>query len=129
MKFVQISIRLNELGKRMAQRLPEATKALAEKIVDNTDNVEPTTPVDTGALIASKQINYPAPNHAQITYGGESAPYAGVVHEGFPHLPGPINWTRPGSGPFFFQRKLTDKSLHAEYMRRVMDALKGVLRD
>jgi hypothetical protein len=128
MKFASISIRLNELGRRMESRLPVAVFALANAIAHNVDNVEPTIPVDKGPLRASERITYPKPNQARITYGGADAPYAGVVHEGFPHLPGPINWTRPGSGPFFFQKKLSDNSLHKGYADVVVKSLKGALK-
>jgi hypothetical protein len=128
MKYAQISIRLNQLGQEMASRLPEAVKALAGAITYNVDNVEPVIPVDKGPLRASEKVEYPAPNMARISYGGGDAPYAGVVHEGFPHLEGPINWTRPGSGPFFFQLKLSNKSLHKGYAKVVMTELKKALK-
>ena len=66
------------------------------------DTVMPVIPVDTGNMRASWfaiPVNLPA---GPAVICGFSANYAVFVHE----MIGAVNWTRPGSGPKFFQSAL-----------------------
>ena len=71
------------------------------------DTVMPVIPVDTGNMRASWfaiPVNLPA---GPAVICGFSANYAVFVHEMLSSkTDNPINWSRPGSGPKFFQSAL-----------------------
>lgn len=83
-----------------------------EKIMAASKEV---VPVDTGALMNTGQVTLPTEDgsgviEVTVGYGDESTPYALYVHEEL-QAPsgGPINWTRPGSGPKYLENPARDQ--------------------
>lgn len=72
----------------------------AMKFLENEmDTVNPVVPIDTKHMRDSWFISgTPHPTNP-IVWAGYTASYAPIVHENV----GPVNWTRPGSGPKWLQ--------------------------
>lgn len=141
-KTFNISVKLHALTDEMMKRIPDALVEIAEQIHYDVDNVEPVIPVLTGALRESKEITKIDKTKIELSYGGKfvgsddsvtDVDYALKVHEGLKDLPQPINWTRPGSGPYFLEAKISNKELTDKWVeigaRELRDALKDIKND
>lgn len=123
---------LSRLKKAKAAIRPNVAKALyqfAEEVMEDSKNggsAGVIVPVLTGALMNTGKVLPPTDNGREIEvvmgYGDESAPYALYVHEEMDaRNGGPVNWTRPGSGPKYLTRPLEAKQ--AELPQRCADAV------
>mgnify|MGYP000864734289 CR=1 FL=1 len=140
-KTFNVSVKLRDLTDEMMKRIPDALVEIAEQIHYDVDNVEPVIPVLTGALRKSKEITKINKTKVELSYGGKfvgddsgtDVDYALKVHEGLKDLPQPINWTRPGSGPYFLESKISNKELVDKWVevgtRELRDALKDIPND
>lgn len=78
----QMTAKLNALAARFPQRV---ARALYQEALVELKEMKRRTPVDTGALRASEEVEEPTISGrdiaVRVTAGGPSAPYALIVHE------------------------------------------------
>ena len=97
-----------ELAKIKLKSSAGLVMAASEVLVD-ADKTPPLVPVDFGPLRESTHVDppYKTPEGDPYVVFGYSANYAAAVHEMMQSPSGkPINWSRPGSGPKFFEASL-----------------------
>lgn len=71
-------------------------------VLEDTEKTPPLVPVLTGSLRGSTFVRKHTAKSVRFGFG-EGVNYAAKVH----FKEGNVNWTRPGSGPFFFSASLT----------------------
>jgi len=106
----QLQNNLNKAVKGLQMRSADALFVVASNIKNDMDSKPPLMPVDTGAMRARFRIigiQNANPNKRSVLLGWPSRgkeEYAPYVHEMTqPPYEHDINWTRPGSGPKFFE--------------------------
>ena len=121
---------LTSLIPKILIRLKTSTKRIADQILEDSLNLAPCVPVDTGALRSTGRVES-IPNGHAIVYGGKSVSgfgpigadfvivgktityvdYASQVHDDLR----PRNYQRPGSGPKFLEthamRRMTESQV------------------
>ncbi len=124
------------LNKFSSQALRDAKHEVAKELYQFGEEVmadsKTIVPVDTGALMSTGHVTLPVESGDVIEvtagYGDESTNYALYVHEEL-QAPsgGPINWTRPGSGPKYLERPAMAKApeLPERVKRGIMKAFAG----
>lgn len=78
----------------------------AALVREDMDKTQPLIPVDTGNLRASWTVRPIKQGEVAAVECGFTANYALFVHEMMGTRGQTINWSRPGSGPKFFQAAL-----------------------
>ena len=137
------------LMKDAKQNVSAALYQRGEKIMAASKEV---VPVDAGALIGTGQVTLPTEDgsgviEVTVGYGDESVDYALYVHEELFNVGralayditthkrslvdassgGPINWTRPGSGPKYLERPFNEQA--PEVLGDVRDAIMKAFAD
>lgn len=78
----------------------------------------PTAPKKTGNLRRTQQVNEPKIERGEVSVeAGFAADYSAKVHES----PSTLNWTEPGSGPKFLEKKLIQNK--EKYMKVTADQI------
>lgn len=92
----------------------------ASQLLNDSDNIEPKTPLKEGMLKGSKTIEIESKEDggAEIR-AGFNIMYASFLHEMVTDDPTPKHWTEPGSGPKYLESKLT---LYADKYLEIMAA-------
>ena len=89
-------------------------KMAARLVLSSAEVTSPKVPVDTGKLRHSTFVDpdkSAAPGTISVEFG-YGTKYAAAVHEMFDSVSGrPINWSRPGSGPKFFEASIKRNSI------------------
>jgi len=97
---------LKEFQKITMQTIPDlARKGLfnaAAELLNDSDRVEPKTPLKEGHLKGSKKIEISVGMGETVILAGFNIDYASYVHE----MVKKHAWTEPGSGPKFLESKL-----------------------
>lgn len=109
-----VTRRLNEEFMKMKIKGGAGLVLAAAHVLADAEKTPPLVPVDFGNLRNSTFVNPPKIDkktqlvYVQLGYGTN---YAAAVHEMMQSPSGkPINWSRPGSGPKFFEASLKRNS-------------------
>ena len=111
--FDEVIENLNKAIAELKSNSLRGLKEAAKMIYTSMDTVTPIIPEDTGRLRNSWKVEDDTTKEGEpyVVMGFEDVPYGVAVHEMLESSSGKaINWTRPNSGPKFFEASVKRNS-------------------